>query len=648
VKIELITKYKSLKQLESPDLPSFTVLTGLNGSGKTQLLEAIVQRHITIDGVQNGKNSTEYRLYSFSNLTPNNSQGVVGMSSLGTQRVQFWAQYLSLRSAAWASYKGNTLFGEVDVHLFPANLRELGPRDPQVVDYLLAHQQTVDVMEPLVVHMNQYFRPSNKGGSVDPGLFARLAEIATKAGQELHSLTDADFFLYGEIAPPVQQVFQQSFNHLFANYQAARVENSFREYQHQTARAQKAFLSADEFQRRFGPPPWETMNRIFETARLNIRVVAPPDDLYANYDARLIEQSTKELINFSDLSSGEKIIASFALCLYYAEDRRQSVDYPKVLLFDEVDATLHPSMTQSLLSIIQNVLVDQEKISVVLTTHSPTTVALAPSESLYVIKKSIGTRIEKVGKDAALSVLTGDIPTLSIDYENRRQIFVESAYDANVYDIIYRCLKSKIQSPRSLCFIEVDPAHNIDGGCDRLKATVKKLRDGGNRKICGVVDHDDGRHGFIDGIYSMPGRYSIENWSLDPLLLGAFLIKTKIVDPKALGLPEGSTYLSLSDLDPNLRQLFAERTWSKFKFDGNHGLISQPYVGGFAINIPSVFCTIDGHRLEAQILENEPKLQGVTKQKGPLYPHVIHWIATDLPWMIPMAFKHLFDAILVS
>src|SRR5437870_4901139 len=104
-------------------------------------------------------------------------------------------------------------------------------------------------------------------------------------------------------------------------------------------------------------------------------------------------------INFSDLSSGEKILASFALCLYYAAEKNQIARYPRVLLLDEIDAPLHPSMTQSVLAAIQRVLIAQEKVKVVLTTHSPTTVALTPESSLYKMHKDHPGVVEKATKD---------------------------------------------------------------------------------------------------------------------------------------------------------------------------------------------------------------------------------------------------------
>ena len=117
--------------------------------------------------------------------------------------------------------------------------------------------------------------------------------------------------------------------------------------------------------------------------------------------------------------------------------------FPKVVLLDEPDAFLHPSMIKSFLDVIENVFIGEKNIKVVITTHSPSTIGLCNESSLFIMNKG-GNRIEKVTKDKALKVLTAGVPALSINYENRRQVFVESKYDVFFYDRIYDKLKNRL------------------------------------------------------------------------------------------------------------------------------------------------------------------------------------------------------------
>lgn len=85
--------------------------------------------------------------------------------------------------------------------------------------------------------------------------------------------------------------------------------------------------------------------------------------------------------------------------------------FPDVLLLDEVDASLHPSMMKNMLEVIKNIFLMQG-VKVVLVTHSPTTIALAPEESIYVVNRSGKNRIEKKSKQDALAILTQGFATI--------------------------------------------------------------------------------------------------------------------------------------------------------------------------------------------------------------------------------------------
>ena len=83
--------------------------------------------------------------------------------------------------------------------------------------------------------------------------------------------------------------------------------------------------------------------------------------------------STKEGVDANTISSGEDnifIILTALFSLYYYESLSQSVkNVESILLIDEFDATLHPSLQESLLAIIKD-FSDKYKIQVVSTTHS--------------------------------------------------------------------------------------------------------------------------------------------------------------------------------------------------------------------------------------------------------------------------------------
>jgi hypothetical protein len=133
---------------------------------------------------------------------------------------------------------------------------------------------------------------------------------------------------------------------------------------------------------------------------------------------------------------------------------------PDLILLDEVDAPLHPSMVLSLLRTIENVIVGQYGRKVIMATHSPSTVALAPEESVYLMDPST-RELHKVTRDAAMKSLTVGVPVLSINWENRRQVFVESKHDAIFYERIANIAQPYTVPGISLAFI--GSGHSTDG-----------------------------------------------------------------------------------------------------------------------------------------------------------------------------------------
>lgn len=90
VKLTFHKQHKSIKQLNTIELPDFTVLTGLNGSGKTHLLEAIEKEKIKVDGIAN--NNNQIRLFDFITLVPNDS----GSFDIGQHKNNTWNQLCNL------------------------------------------------------------------------------------------------------------------------------------------------------------------------------------------------------------------------------------------------------------------------------------------------------------------------------------------------------------------------------------------------------------------------------------------------------------------------------------------------------------------------------------------------------------------------
>ena len=73
MKLRFKTNYKSIENIDSINLPKFTVLTGANGSGKSQLLEAIKNGSIEVESIE----SSEISLFNYESYRLNNENQYV-------------------------------------------------------------------------------------------------------------------------------------------------------------------------------------------------------------------------------------------------------------------------------------------------------------------------------------------------------------------------------------------------------------------------------------------------------------------------------------------------------------------------------------------------------------------------------------------
>ncbi len=86
ISLSFQTPHRSIVTLPPVQLPDFTILTGVNGSGKSHLLEAIYAGHVIVNGIaasggvvnarriQPKPTTGEIRLFTWSTLVPENSK----------------------------------------------------------------------------------------------------------------------------------------------------------------------------------------------------------------------------------------------------------------------------------------------------------------------------------------------------------------------------------------------------------------------------------------------------------------------------------------------------------------------------------------------------------------------------------------------
>ncbi len=654
MKLEFIKKHKSIYQLESEELPSFIVLTGLNGSGKSHLLEAIENGSISVDGQANDPHypqNNSFRMFTWNTLVPQN----MGNIHMGMQRTQHWDVFRSLiqqieteQSPLWsqvAYLKNNPplVSNDDDLKVKMNNHLMREPTDTELMAIKNVINQLNQVLEPRF--------QSSLGQQVGQGFYSNLKE---QSPCDLIFLSQEQFT--GAYPRKIFSVdpFQYAFNQVFSVYVDLTRQNFLKKIAFNECKRgnQDSFLSNEEFVHKYGEAPWNIVNEILQAAKLDFEVPEPKFEDDAPIDSSLRSRSTGENIQFSDLSSGEKIIVSFALCLFHTNNKISESKFPTLILFDEIDATLHPSMTQSILDTIQKILVERYNVKVIMTTHSPTTVALSPEESVYGLRKEGGKKIiEKKNRDQALSILTQGIPFLSIDYSKRKQVFVESENDAETLGAFYEILRSRNtlnNSGVSLSFIASGFGKKT-GACQNVIEFTKKFRKNGNSKIFGLIDYDN-KNEPKDNLFVLGERYTIENFIYDPLIIGALLIREDCFEAIDLGLPLNTAYTELKQLAVAQRQSLFDAVWGKIKPPTSSSectkTIEIEYVGNFKITADRTVLSHNWkHECEDLLKEKFPKLMRFNNSKD-LTRYIVEMVYQDFHEWIPLEFQTIFNEII--
>lgn len=580
MKIEFIKDYKCFAKDRSFHLNEFTVLTGENGSGKTNLLHAILGEDIVlINDVSRKSLNVVYYDYNSFNSTPNVQREPI-QSSVDL--------YL------------NTLWIE--------------------------------------------FQNFAKGYNVNEHYIQKFERIAVASDKSLNELTEFDFK-----SNPIDRsneglmMFTYQFFKDSGVYLSAIEQNKYNSYRNESYGERNLVFSKEEFSSRYGEPPWQILNDILEKTSMNYRFYLPKSfNRNSFFELKFIDIENEVEVYIDQMSSGEKTILKVVASLYELE----VIDnLPDILLFDEIDALLHPSLSKKVVSVLHDYIVQKKNKKVILVTHSPSTVAVAPEESIYLCERA-GFEVRKVSKDEAINNLIQGVHSLSIHHENRRQVFLEDKDDSYFYEAIYKRIQEFLFPNISLNFIPISRVDkNNSGGKSNVKAIVNTLSRYGNKQVFGIIDYDN-VNDSNGAIRVVKTRHSIENYIYDPVFLIALLLFEKVVEESQLKLNDGFKYYELKSLSNNSLQTAVDCLIELFNYSElKEEKVIIDYINGKTITIPKWYCEIKGHELEKKIFKIFPKTISIQQMRKSLKRYIIDYFIEELPGFIPHEFVSLFQEI---
>lgn len=528
------------------DIPGFAILTGKNGSGKTQLLEIMA--------------------YHFSGALP------PGMPSGSLLPVEV--------RVSGRDYKPE------ETAYVPSTGRFSGGSAASLANMPQLRQQALHLVQNVSSYIN------------DITNITRARRIMSRlGGQNPHQISQEKLAeLFSDFDFAIDDIdITAGLSHVFMAHRLKMLEA-----------LERNTPGHDESGKPLGPSPWEVVNEALLVAGFPYEVISPAETkLLDNYELRLRDRHSGTDIAALDLSSGEKVLLQLVLWLYTAG---KEGFFPKLLLLDEPDAHLHPSMTTQFLDVISEVLVNRHGVRVIMTTHSPSTVALAPDGSVFQLERGAAAVVKVDQRPEIISVLTAGLVTVS---RATKFCFVEDEEDVIFYEAVRETLMDQgpsrdpmaLRPSPSIAFIPASVGtgkEKTSGGYTIVIKWVSKLdADPLDRTFFGIIDRDVANPAC--GRIHVLGRYSFENYLLDPLTLFCLLLEEGVA-PSVPGaqISFGDEHLLRSKSD-SLLQAIADQITARMEAAAP-GLATTAtshvtYTVGRQITVPSWVIDHRGHDL---------------------------------------------------
>lgn len=465
-----------------------------------------------------------------------------------------------------------------------------------------------------------------------------VIKIFNDTKKHFSDLIEDDFFNHFDMSSMGRiSIFHTRLAVIFKYYHRMLLENLMEKcYQENGMQSGRMVLNDEEFVEKYGLPPWEFVNNIFNELDIPYEVNNPIGTrLDSNFILRFKDKQENIEITSNDFSTGEKVLLSLAIAIYNNKDNFKK---PELLLIDEPDAALHPSMSKKMINVLYKKIYEENKIPVIITTHSPTTVIASEGISIYQLSR--GNSIpQKISTQQAVEILAGDIPFLKISNEKRRQVFVESKYDVKYYESISNILARIEPLPSEPVFIPVRTSNGSN--CSDVINIVKKLSESGNDQVYGIIDFDlkNTESGKII-VLGRNNRYSIENYLLDPLLMGLFFIREGKKDINYFGEISFRTYPEASKMTKDDAQKIIDKIILYLNLSTSDTVDYQLF-NNWTLKVSKGFIQHQGHELESLYKDKFQFLNSYQKENE-LKMDIINKLINDYPQFTPL---ELFDTI---
>jgi hypothetical protein len=295
-------------------LPQLTILTGINGAGKTNFLSMFPEKKAYSVG---GEKKPSISITKNRNDVKNVLHVRNDIPSLGLKITDLHERML----------------GALDY--CKANIGELSRSYSHNLQYLRDLSARYEPLAPIIKATCAYL---NK----------KLNELSWNDIEDTYAVIMAS----GDYD---NAFFASNLTDIFVGYHNVHKENAIKllRKKYHEEKNLDCFESEAEFEQTYGPQPWNVINNALLNAGLPYSVNYPEDKgpIYS-FDLKIIDKERGIDIAPNMLSSGEKALFQIAISVF---NTIKKSNFPELILCDEFDSTLHPEMIKKLLNIFINI-----------------------------------------------------------------------------------------------------------------------------------------------------------------------------------------------------------------------------------------------------------------------------------------------------
>jgi len=480
INIKTLEKYRCIQEgFVWENIPQLAVITGVNGAGKSQLLNILGHKD-SINFICNFVDGTHTEIIS---SMPKNKLSMDGLIQYQKDRINRQVKIEDI---------------DRQLKMYRENLKSHQNQQKNAGNEV-QKQRAANRIQSEQKQINSLSRQKN-----DLHIFSyeeELSMIARILKKDVKDLSENDirenanpFFNDLMEEKDFEDYVVQEYNELKETYTKLGLERKYEEM--------------DKFSNK--ERSFQVINRLFSKYGFNNYIMLDPfpTDKSRHGEIRFRGRNN-ETINFSSLSSGEQMIVKFVIWSMGTDFRGNRIN---TMLLDEPDAHLHPSMCKMMIDIFSEISKSKEDggsgIRVIITTHSPSTAAFTPKGSLFVMeRKENGERqIIPATTESAVSILSDGIFTYESGMQKYSKIaespkgnllFVEGPTDVKHLTKAMSILGYDLD-------IDIIDLHDAGSLASFIQSTPNKLFAG--KKLIALFDCDNAgkNHKFTGDVTKIP------------------------------------------------------------------------------------------------------------------------------------------------